>query len=123
MELLVIGIKIFIFISTLNVWLFRFKKKTPYRGSSSNSMREEFAAYGLSESIMYLVGGLKIASALGLILSIWFSWITPYAAGLMAVLMLGAIFMHLKINDPLKKSFPAFLFLVLSLFLIVVHLF
>ena len=77
-------------------------------------MREEFAAYGLSDNIMYLIGGLKIASAIGLIASIWLESITIYAAGLMALLMLGAIGMHLKISDPIKKSFPALLFLVLS---------
>jgi cell shape-determining protein MreD len=30
------------------------------------------------------------------------------------VLMIGAILMHVKIGDPLKKSLPAFLMLVLS---------
>jgi len=28
--------------------------------------------------------------------------------------MLGAVSMHIKISDPLKKSLPAFTFLVLS---------
>lgn len=118
MELLVTGIKIFIFISIINVWFFRFKRQTPYRGGTATSMREEFESYGLSETVMFLVGGLKILSAAGLVVSIWLNWITPYAAGLMAILMLGAIIMHFKINDSLKKSFPATLFLVLSVILI-----
>jgi len=36
----------------------------------------------------------------------------------MAVLMLGAITMHIKVKDSLIKSLPAFTFLVLSLILI-----
>jgi hypothetical protein len=32
-----------------------------------------------------------------------------------AILMTGAVSMHFKIGDPLKKSLPAFTFLVLSL--------
>ncbi len=40
----------------LNVWLFRFSKATIYRGGDATNMLEEFAAYGLSNSIAYLVG-------------------------------------------------------------------
>jgi hypothetical protein len=34
--------------------------------------------------------------------------------------MLGAVSMHVKIGDPIKKSFPAFTFLVLSLIIALV---
>jgi len=33
----------------------------------------------------------------------------------MAALMIGALVMHLKVKDPLRKSLPALLLLVLSL--------
>ena len=52
----------------LNVWLFRFGKATIYRGGDATNMTEEFAAYGLSETMVYLVGGLKILAALGFII-------------------------------------------------------
>jgi hypothetical protein len=85
-------------------------------------MKEEFKAYGLSETMMYLVGGLKVLSAILLVVSIWIEYLAvPSAAG-MAVLMTGAIIMHFKVNDPIKKSFPAFTFLVLSLVIIAYHL-
>ncbi|GMN10195.1 hypothetical protein MTsPCn9_13900 [Croceitalea sp. MTPC9] len=118
MEYLIIGIKILIFISIINVWFLRFNKTTPWRGSDAQSMKDEFQAYGLSTAAMYLVGGLKVISALLLIVSIWIPMLTIYAAGALAILMLGAIIMHIKVNDPLKKSFPAFSFLVLSLLLV-----
>jgi len=44
-----------------------------------------------------------------------FSVSTRPAAYGMAVLMLGAIVMHFKVKDPLKKSLPAFTMLLLSL--------
>ena len=48
------------------------------------------------------------------ILNVWLpALIRPAAIG-MAVLMLGAMSMHLKVRDPLKKSLPAFTLLVLS---------
>jgi hypothetical protein len=81
-------------------------------------MKEEFAAYGLSESTMYIIGALKVLSALGLIVSIWVPMLTLPSAGLMAILMVGAILMHVKIKDSPKQSMPAAIFLLLSLFII-----
>lgn len=118
MEYLITAIKIIIFVSIINVWFFRFNKSTSWRGGKASSMKEEFAAYGLSTTVMYIVGTLKVLSALLLVVSIWLPSLLLPAAGLMALLMLGAIAMHLKINDPLRSSFPAFSFLVLSLVLI-----
>jgi len=120
MEYVIIGIKIFIFVSIINVWFVRFNKSTSWRGGEASSMKEEFKNYGLSETMMYLVGGLKVLSALALLISIWMPVLTFPAAALMALLMAGAISMHIKINDPLRSSFPAFSFLVLSLVLLAV---
>ena len=46
-ELYTIIINLIISVSILNVWLIRFNKATTYRGGDANSMKEEFAAYGL----------------------------------------------------------------------------
>ncbi len=119
---LIIASKLIIFISIINVWFFRFKKSTPYRGQNAGSMPEEFKTYGLSSLIMYLVGGLKIFSALLLVFSIWYPNLAVPAASVMAVLMLGAIGMHIKVNDPLKKSVPALIFLLLSVLILFYHL-
>lgn len=118
MDYILIVAKVIIFISIINVWFFRFNKKTLFRGGDASSMKAEFAAYGLSETMMYLVGALKVLSALGLILSIWVPQLAIPAAAIMAILMLGAIFMHFKISDPLTKSLPAFIFLLLSLLIL-----
>lgn len=118
MEYLIIAIKILIFVSIFNVWFIRFNKSTSWRGGEASSMKEEFKNYGLSETVMYLVGGLKVLSASALLLSIWVPQLLLPAAALMAFLMAGAIAMHIKINDPLRSSFPAFSFLILSLVLI-----
>ncbi len=80
-------------------------------------MKEEFRVYGLSETTMYMIGFLKVLSAIGLILSIWFPALAIPAAAAMGFLMAGAIWMHLKVGDPIKKSLPAFIFLLLSIFI------
>ena len=118
MEYVAIIIKVFIFFSIANVWFLRFNKPTSWRGGQATNMNKEFEVYGLSETMLYLVGGLKVLAATMLLVSIWVPQLTLPAAGTMAILMVGAIAMHIKVKDSLQKSFPAFSFLVLSIFLI-----
>ena len=103
----------------LNVWLLRANQSTPYRGGSAPSMREEFAAYGLPPLAMYVVGTLKVGAALCLIAGIWWPSLVFPAALLIAILMVGALAMHVKVHDPAKKSAPA---LVMLLFCVVICL-
>lgn len=117
MDYAILASKVIIFLSIINVWFFRFNKPTPYRGSGAVNMKEEFAAYGLSEAMVYMVGGLKILAALGLIASIWLPQLAVPSAATMGLLMLGAIGMHIKVRDPLMRSLPAFIFFLLSLFI------
>lgn len=57
---------------------------------------------------------LKLLCAAGLIVGIWVPPLTrPSAVGI-AILMLGAVAMHLKVKGPLKKSLPALTMLILS---------
>ena len=91
----------------LNVWLLRANRSTAYRGGDARNMREEFAAYGLPAWMVVVVGVLKVGAALALIAGIWYPLLILPAALLICVLMLGALAMHFKIHDPLRKSAPA----------------
>lgn len=115
MEYLIIALKLIVGLSILNVWLLRSGKRTQWRGGDAGSLEEEFKAYGLPVWFMWAVGGLKVVLAVGLLASIMYPVLEMYAAYGIAFLMLGAVSMHIKVNDPLKKSFPAFTFLVLSI--------
>ena len=99
----------------LNVWLLRFNRRTGYRGGDAGSMVEEFAAYGLPAWFAYVIGALKVGSALALIAGIWRPAVVLPAAALISILMLGALAMHARIGDPLKKFLPALGMLVLCL--------
>ncbi|MGB3143526.1 MAG: DoxX family protein [Maribacter sp.] len=118
MYYILIAAKVIIFISIINVWFFRFNKETPYRGGGASSMKAEFATYGLPEIMVYIVGTLKVLSAIGILASIWYPQLATPAAGIMAILMIGAIIMHFKVKDDFKKSLPAASFLLLSLLII-----
>jgi hypothetical protein len=98
----------------LNVWLVRPSSPTAYRGGGARSLKEEFAVYGLPGFAFYVVGGLKIAASLVLIAGVWVSLPVTIAAGVVAVLMLGAIAMHVKVGDAPKKAAPAATMLLLS---------
>lgn len=102
----------------LNVWLLRANRSTEYRGGDAGNMREEFAAYGLPAWMVGVVGALKVGAALALIAGIWYRPLVLPAALLICVLMLGALAMHLKIHDPLRKSAPAAGMLALALFIV-----
>jgi hypothetical protein len=80
-------------------------------------MKEEFQVYGLSETMMYFIGFLKVLSAIALVVSIWYPVLAIPASAAMGFLMIGAIWMHLKVKDPIKKALPAFSFFLLSIFI------
>jgi len=107
-------LQIVIAMGLLNVWLLRFNQNTPYRGGNARSLMEEFSSYGLPSWFRYVIGFLKLSCALLLIVGIWIPAIVLPTAMLLSSLMVGAIFMHLKIGDPFKKSLPALLMFILS---------
>ena len=115
MHILISILQIALALTLLNVWLLRFNKSTAFRGGNATSMPEEFAAYGLPEWSMYVVGALKVGAALCLIAGFWFHSLVFPAAALIGVLMVGALAMHLKAHDSLKKSVPALVLLALSI--------
>ncbi len=82
------------------------------------NMREEFAAYGLPAWMVVVVGVLKVGAALALIAGIWYRLLVVPAALLICVLMLGALAMHFRIHDPLRKSAPAAGMLVLAVLIV-----
>ncbi len=117
MRTLLIVVQIAVALGLLNVWLLRSRQSTAYRGGNSQSMREEFACYGLPAWLMPIVGILKVGAAICLIAGVWLHSLTLPAAVVISVLMVGALAMHLKVKDPWKKSFPALLVLTASGFL------
>ena len=100
-------LQLLIAIGLINVWLFRFNKATEYRGGDATNMKEEFIAYGLPVWLMYFVGAMKISIALMLIISFWVEELLLYNLVALAGLMIAAVFMHVKVKDPIKKSYPA----------------
>lgn len=100
-----------------NVWLVRAGRATPYRGGSARTLREEFAVYGLPEWAMPVVRVFKLSFAAMLLAGLFVPVLTQVGAFGMAAFMLGAVAMHVKVKDDLKKAMPATIMLLLSLFI------
>ncbi len=101
----------------LNVWLLRPKKATAYRGGDATNMKEEFAVYGLPGWFMVVIGVCKVTIALMLIIGTWMPQTVRPAAIAMAVLMTGAVLMHLKVKDTFKKTSASIAMLILAVFI------
>lgn len=114
MDTAVTFVQIVLALGIFNVWILRFGKSTDWRGGAAANMKEEFQVYGLPGWSVQVVGLLKLLFAAALIAGIWFQPLTRPAAAGVAVLMLGAVAMHIKVKDPFKKSLPALTMLVLS---------
>lgn len=100
----------------LNVWLIRARSATSYRGGDARNLKDEFATYGLPSAVFYIVGGLKVLAGVLLLVGLAYSPVVVPSAGVVAVLMAGALAMHIKVGDPPSKSVPATLMLLMSAF-------
>lgn len=116
MEIALIILQLFVALNILRIWLITNQRASIYRGGDgkAKTLREEFEVYGLPLWFMYVVGILKIAAAIGLILGIWMPVLVPFAAGGLIVLMLGAITMHIKVRDKVTTFLPALFMFILS---------
>ena len=114
-------LQVIVGLGLLNVWLVRARSATAYRGGAAQSLKEEFAVYGLPDWAFYLVGGLKIVSGVLLIIGIWVPRLVPIPALIVAGLMVGALAMHAKAKDPASKFLPALSVLVLSVAILVLN--
>ena len=114
-EYIIVVLKIIVGVSIINVWLIQPNKPTKWRGVDATTIVEEFSVYGLSKIFYKLVFVVKVGLAILLLLSIKYDFLTLYSSLGLAALLLGSIVMHFKVKDPLMKSFPAILFMIMNL--------
>lgn len=109
----------FVSVVVLSAWSFQLNRPSIFRGGTSTNMSEEFAAYGLNDSVMVAVGIFKVVLALLLLLGgiKYPKFIKPSAAG-MAVFMAGAVYFHIIIGDGIIPTLPAATMLLCCLALV-----
>lgn len=87
--------------------------------------REQIVAMGMgyaahfSPGTIKLIGALEVLAAIGLILPALTGIapvLVPLAATGVAILMIGAIITHVRLREPIGKSAPAIVLLLLAIF-------
>ena len=79
-------------------------------------MKREFERYRLG-SQRTLVGGLQLCAAIGLFGGLSQPWMGRAAAAGLALMMLVAVGVRIRIKDTLLQTIPALLYLVLNAYL------
>lgn len=112
-------LSLFVSLVVLSAWSFQLNRPSVFRGGAATNMSEEFATYGLDNSIMIGVGISKIILAILLLVGgVKFpKYIKPAAAG-MALFMLGAVYFHISIGDGIIPTLPSATLLLCCLALV-----
>lgn len=82
----------------------------------SDSLKREFDRYHFG-SQRALIGGLQLCAALGLLAGLHQPWMGRAAAAGLALMMLAAVGVRIKIKDSLLQATPAMFYLVLNAYL------
>lgn len=82
----------------------------------SSYQQQEFRRYQLSAQCQ-LVGGLQCAAALGLLAGFEVPWLGQTAAGGLALMMLVALGVRIRIRDRILQMLPALGYLLLNAYL------
>lgn len=114
MDITLTTIQIIVALGIYNVWLVRYGKETNWRGGTAENMKEEFATYGLPGWSMVVIGALKVFLATLLIIGVWVPVLTKPSATILAILMFGAVSMHVKVRDSIQKALPALVMFLMS---------
>ncbi len=82
----------------------------------SDSLKREFARYGFG-SQRTLIGGLQLCAALGLLAGLSQPWMGRATAAGLALMMLVAVGVRIKIKDSFGQTTPAIFYLALNTYL------
>ena len=110
MEHISLFFQVFVAVSVLIVWVFRY-----------HNVITEFQQFGFSDVFRNFVGASKIAISALLLTGIWYVDLTPYAAISMAAFMLAAQLSHLRVQNPFLQRLPSLSFFLMSVFVALFH--
>ena len=82
----------------------------------SSYMKDEFVRYRLGSQRL-LVGGLQWCAGIGLLAGLSQPWMGQAAAGGLALMMLVAVVVRIRIKDSVLQTIPALLYLALNAWL------
>ena len=112
-------LSILVSVVVLSAWSFKLNQPSVFRGGDAMSMSEEFSAYGLNDSIMVVVGIVKILLALLLLAGgLKFTALQKPSAAIMSLFMIGAVYFHISISDGILPTLPSATMLLCCLLIV-----
>jgi putative oxidoreductase len=68
---------------------------------------ENFRHFGYPQWFRVVTGSLEALGGAGILIGIWMPLLAELASAGLTLVMLGAVFTHVRVRDPLKKVAPA----------------
>ena len=87
---------------------------------SANPMQVEAftATYGYGLKAMYVVGAIELLAGIGLIIGFWKPRIAFFSAGIIAIIMAGAMLTHVRSGQGMSIAALPLIFLILALIVV-----
>ena len=90
--------------------------------AGAQQMIEDFDRFGYPRWFMYFTGAVEITGALGALVGIFVPGLAVFGGLLLAATMVGAVFTHIRMRDPVSKMVPPGVLLLLAVSVIVLVL-
>lgn len=84
-------------------------------------MANDFNHYGYSTGFRIFTGLVEVIAAVVVIAGIWNDKLAALAGLLIVVVMLGAVFTHIKVKDPASKMIMPIVLLILGLVVFLIN--
>ena len=87
----------------------------------SKKMKDEFSRWGV-QKYRILISFIQLSSGLSLLLSFFYPFLVIYCSFIFFTMMLGAIFVRIRIKDSFLDTLPALLYFFLNAIILYIEL-
>jgi hypothetical protein len=87
----------------------------------STKMKDEFSRWGV-QKYRILISCIQLSSGFSLLLSFFYPFLVIYCSSIFFIMMLGAIFVRIRIKDSFLDTLPALLYFFLNAIILYIEL-
>ena len=87
----------------------------------SQKMKDEFSRWGV-QKYRILISCIQLSSGFSLLLSFFYPFLVIYCSSIFFIMMLGAIFVRIRIKDSFLDTLPALLYFFLNAIILYIEL-
>ena len=87
----------------------------------SQKMKDEFSRWGV-QKYRILISCVQLLSGFSLLLSFFYPFLVIYCSSIFLIMMMGAIFVRIRVKDSFLDTLPALLYFFLNTIIIYIEL-